>query len=127
MIKLGHIPKLDFFKEHINVINMYGYVDFARIGKCKIPISNYKTIVFKESKYDGNRIFIAKTTIGDSERRHYPEYYKDFDLSEATWIRLVDLQEMQYSEFVDSYTNRAGGSVESLFKSMVPIAYIKRK
>ena len=33
VIKLGNIKGIDFYKEHVNMIEKYGYVDMARAGR----------------------------------------------------------------------------------------------
>lgn len=32
-VKISSPKEIDFYKEHIEIINKYGYVDFCRIGK----------------------------------------------------------------------------------------------
>lgn len=126
IVKLGN-NKLDFAEEHRKVIGKYGYVDFARVGKQRINLSDITKVVFKESVKDGNRLFISDVLTDSSANLRYPEYYEEYDLTNADVIRLSNLEEYSMDELLATYMLRNGKDVGGLFKGMAPYAIAVRK
>lgn len=129
LLKLARTPgRVDFFKAHKEVIDQYGYVDFARISKGRI-CDKYlcgKTIYIKESKTQGDRVF--KATVGGQIESgvNYPDYYNLIDISNAQWIRLEKLEIIDQEKFLENYRLMNGKDLVGTFRGAVPWVFIQK-
>ncbi len=131
LIKLAKIKgKVDFFDAHKDILDQYGYVDFARISKGRI-CTNYifdNFIFIKESASQGNRIFKAQVENVDLKcGEKYPEYYKSLNLSNAQWIRLSMLEVINTERFIKNYSLMNGKSLDGTFRGSVSWVFVKEK
>ena len=126
VIKLGNIKGIDFCKEHLNMIEKYGYVDLARVGRRFLDFSRLTEPYFfiKESLGGGNRIFKAYIEKNTSGAKHVPEYYKELDLSGASWVRIKALEIVDKDQFLSKYTLKNGNEIKALNQGAVSYFYI---
>ena len=86
LVKISSPKEIDFREEHINIINEFGYVDFARVGKRKINMERFDDLIFiKESLINGGKLYKAKLSNQVGEP-HSPNYYKTINIEKATFI-----------------------------------------
>ncbi len=130
LMKLSKLPsRIDFFLAHKEIIDKYGYVDFARISKGRI-FSGYiceNTIFIKESKTQGNRIFKATTDKEIDVGEKYPEYYKGMELRNPQWIRLTSLEVVNYELFMEEYHLLNGKNLDGTFRGSVPWVFVTKE
>ena len=129
VMKLGNIKGVDFYKEHLKVIEEYGYVDLARAGRRFLDFSRLAKPYFyiKESVSGGNRIFqvfIAKDLSGD---KRVPEYYSMLDLNNASWVRITNIEIVDGDKFLSEHTLKNGNEIKALNKGAVSYFYIVNK
>ncbi|WP_022775129.1 hypothetical protein [Butyrivibrio sp. AE2015] len=130
LLKLARLDKnIDFFDEHKKIIDEYGFVDFARIGKSYIADEYVceKTIFLKESKMDRNRIFRVDTGAKIAEGEHYPEYYANLKKQNIQWIRINSIEVLELEEFMNGYSLRNGRPLDGVFKGSVPWVFVREK
>ena len=126
VMKLGNIKGIDFYKEHLKVIEEYGYVDFARAGKRYLNFSCLTEPYFfiKESRRAGNGIYMAYIGKDVSGKRRVPEYYSKLELESASWVRITKLEILDKNKFLAEHTLKNGKEIKALEKGAVPYFYI---
>lgn len=131
IVKLGSTGKVKFYEEHLKVIEQYGFVDFARVGKRKIVFQRVKEPFFflKESENSGGKIiksYFLKDDIKENERK-YPSYYAQMQLQDATWVRITKMEIMDKNSFLKTYSLLNGNDIKALDKGAIPFFYVKEK
>lgn len=126
VIKLGYIKGIDFYEEHIKVIEECGYVDVARVGKRFLNFLSLNEPYFyiKESLKGGNRIFKAYIVKELSGKRCVPDYYSTLDLTHASWVRINKLEVIDRNKFLDEHTLKNGKEIKALNQGAVPFFYV---
>ena len=126
VMKLGNIKGIDYYKEHTKVIQEFGYVDFARVGRRFLAFSflNEPFFYIKESAGAGNRIFKASIMKDLSGEKRTPEYYNSLDLSKASWVRIAKMEIINKDKFLAEHTLRNGEEIKALNRGAVTFFYI---
>ena len=126
VMKLGNIKGVDFYKEHMKVIEEYGYVDLARAGRRFLDFSRLDAPYFfiKESLSGGNRIFQAFIAKDVSGERRVPEYYSMLDLGNASWVRITNIEIVDRDKFLSEHTLKNGNEIKALNQGAVSYFYI---
>lgn len=126
VIKLGNIKGIDFYKEHVKMIEKYGYVDMARAGRRFLDFSVLTEPYFyiKESVGGGNRVFKAYIGKSASGGKRVPDYYKTLDLSNASWVRIIALEIVDKDQFLSKHTLKNGNEIKALNQGAVSYFYI---
>ena len=126
VIKLGNIKGIDFYEEHLKVIEKCGYVDLARVGRRFLDFSRLDEPYFfiKESLSGGNRIFKAFIAKELSGKKCVPEYYSALDLANASWVRINKLEIVGRNKFLAEHTLKNGNEIKALNQGAVSYFYI---
>lgn len=130
LLKIKSPQGVDFYAEHIKVINQCGYVDFAKVGNSKINVGNLKegyTIYIKESIGNGGKLYSAKLISVSDKGEVFPDYYNGLNIERAYWFRIAKLTPIEKLDYLDGYETRAGGDVKRALKSMSPNFYIVKR
>ena len=128
VIKLGHVNGIDFYEEHMKVLEKTGFVDFARVSKKNIAITDFdrNKVFVKESKSAQNRLI--QMAVEDIERGEvYPEYYNSIDLTGAKWMRIKKMQIINGDELTQKYCRSNGEPIKALGRGSIPFFFIKEK
>lgn len=128
VIKLGHVNGVDFYEEHKKVLDENGFVDFARVSKKNIAITDFdrKKVFVKESKSAQNRLI--QMSVEDIEKgKVYPDYYNDIDLTGATWMRVKSMEIIDGDELARKYCRSNGEPIKALGRGSIPFFFIKEK
>ena len=134
LIKMNSPENINFLKEHCDIINKKSYVWFCRFGKSNVSASKIKSknnyIFLKDSKRNGNKIYIAKyETIGLSpDNEVFPKYYDNILLKKSLWFKITQLQEFNYNSLINNFvTKSTNANLEKVFCSMCSSFYITCK
>lgn len=118
VIRLGYLQDVDFFVEHQNIIDKYGFVDMCVFTRRNPNMSKYNETMFvKEAKKSGDRLFKVKIESIKEVGEKYPDYYKKFDLVNRVWIRINSLEIIDIDDFLNEYSSLSGKSIQSILKS----------
>lgn len=128
MIKVKSPVGIDFFDEHKVLMDKFGYVDFAKMGKsifsCELEGT---TLYIKDDIKHNNQLIRVKCSGASEGELIYPEYYNSFSLRDAKWIRIVEMELLDYEEFCNAFVTRNGKKVPEAVKSMAPLIYVRKK
>ena len=129
VMKLGHINGIDFYKEHLKVIEKYGYVDMARTGRKFLNFADLQEPYFyiKESAGGGNRLFRAQIGKSITGAKRVPDYYTKLNVSDASWVRIISLEETDKNKFLSAHTLKNGNEIKGLNQGAVSYFYIINK
>lgn len=126
-VKISSPKGVDFYKEHLEIIKKYGYVDFCRIGKRKINTSRFSDKLFiKDSVRNGGKLYEAKLS-EQSGKNQFPTYYKKSDKEKSTIIRICSLEEVELAKINEEYCAISGKSIVDVVRASVPSFYITRR
>lgn len=118
VIRLGYLQDVDFFDEHKKIIEKNGFVDMCVFTRRNPNMAKYnKSLFVKEAKNSGDRLFRAKIEGIQEFGEKYPDYYKKFDLTNRVWIRISQIDVVDFKEFIEEYKSLSGKSIQSIFKS----------
>lgn len=126
VMKLGNVRGVDFYSEHLKVIEKYGYVDLARAGQRVVNFSNLKEPYFyiKESKSSKGRVFRAYIGNHVSGEKRVPEYYENLSMHNASWVRLIKIEIVDKNKFLSEHTLKNGKEIKALDRGAIPLFYV---
>lgn len=131
LIKLGSTRGINFYKEHNDLIEKYGFVDFARGGKRKVVFERLNEPFFfiKESENSGRRIIKVHfiKNVPPNSKRIYPDYYEELNLEGATWVRITSMEIIDKQTFLDTFSLVSGKEIKALDRGSIPFFYVKKK
>lgn len=125
---------VDFFQEHMSLIETKGYVWFCRFGKNNMRIdkvlSHESLLIIKDSGAISSNYYIAKycdvCEIPNITSDEYPAYYDCINQKKSLWFKVNMLVPLDYgiieSNFVVAATN---GEIKNTLRSMCPAFYIR--
>lgn len=128
MIKVKSPVGIDFFDEHKILMDKYGYVDFAKIGKSIFSCELERmTPLIKDDIKHNNQLIKVKCSGASDEKLIYPQYYKSFSLQDVKWIIIIEMELLDYERFCTEYVTRNGKKVTEVVKSIAPLIYVRKR
>lgn len=121
---------INFLKEHQEIINTYGYTWLSKFGKSILKINNLlKTehvIFIKDSKKNGNKIYIATyTEINNFRKSPYPEYYNNIKLISNIHFKITKIKEISLDFMLKNFIGKTTSTnLNIFFKSITKAIYI---
>ncbi|MGP1367086.1 MAG: hypothetical protein ACTTH3_05355 [Schwartzia sp. (in: firmicutes)] len=133
LIKIKSPFGIDFYKEHMKVIEENGYVWFCRFGKNNmlrdVLLQYAPYLIIKESGIKNGGLYIARyTEIVEDEPRdnQTPQYYESIKQYPSLWFKLTKIKSLDYSMLASKFVGKSsGGQVEGILRSICPAFYIK--
>lgn len=128
LIKISSPSEINFYEEHKKIIESYGYVDFAKIGKTSFNTVNFEdnSIIIIDNKAHNNQAMIANWE-ESSGNKIAPKYYKDLLIDKAKWLRFTSLELVSFEEICEKYITRTEKPIIAAIKSMAPIIYVHER
>lgn len=118
VIRLGYLANIDFYAEHRKLIENNGYADVCVFTKRRPNMNKYNNVLFiKEAKKAGDRLFKAIITEVKDNGEVYPQYYKNYNMAQQTWLRISSLEVIEMHDFNVKYTTISGKELQSVFRS----------
>lgn len=122
-----------FYQEHHKIIQKYGYVWFAKLGKSSLKVSSIikcdDILFIKDSGNLYSGLYAAKILeVTDSipTETCFPDYYDTLHKKGSLWFMIEDLKPVSVDVLSNSFVgNSSGGSVLNILRSICPAFFIK--